>query len=164
MRTVACMVVAAAALFLPAVAAQAAPISFCATKGDLSATVTFQITGTDLLVHLENTSTADVTDVSQIITGLFFHLTGTPALTRVSVNVGQGGAHGELVFDDEDAGVHGAASGGGSLTGSLITKRLPSPSRLSTRTCPPWASTMCLTRLSPMPTPVVSRRSSEPHR
>ena len=37
--------------------------------------------------------------------------------------------------------------------GRLSTKQLPPPSRASQRTLPPWRAAICLTRLSPRPTP-----------
>ena len=50
----------------------------------------------------------------------------------------------------------GAAALPGHL-GSVTVKRLPSPSRLSTQIAPPWARTIALAMVRPMPTPPVLR-------
>jgi hypothetical protein len=57
----------------------------------------------------------------------------------------KGGAHGQLVLNDEEALVHDS--------GSSMVKRLPWPGSLRTVTRPWCASTMCLTMLKPIPTP-----------
>src|SRR5215470_16455279 len=55
-----------------------------------------------------------------------------------------------LVVDDQDARDGRSPFG---ATGSQIVKRLPSPTRLSTVTRPPWASATWRTRASPTPLP-----------
>jgi hypothetical protein len=93
---------------------------------------------------------------------------GEHAVACGGQRVGQRGAHGQFVFDEEDARVHDGSDWGVvvqvSSTGSSMVNRLPSPTALRTVTCPPCAATMCRTRLRPMPTPWVSRRNSEPSR
>jgi hypothetical protein len=60
--------------------AEGAFITFSASQGSLAASVTFDTSGTDLLVTLTNTSNADVTMQNQILTAVFFDVAG-PVLT-----------------------------------------------------------------------------------
>ncbi len=81
----------------------------------------------------------------------------------------QGRAHGRFIFDNQDTAasfcfhiqVSSFALG---LSGSSIVNRLPCPTALRTMTRPPCADMVCLTMVSPMPMPCVSRRNSEPRR
>lgn len=71
--------------------ASAAQISFTGSSGSLAASVTFDTSGTDLLVTLTNTSTADALVPVDILTGVFFDIAGSPlALTRTSAVVPAG--------------------------------------------------------------------------
>lgn len=71
--------------------ASAAQISFTGSSGSLAASVTFDTSGTDLLVTLTNTSTADALVPIDILTGVFFDIAGSPlALTRTSAVVPAG--------------------------------------------------------------------------
>jgi PEP-CTERM motif len=65
-----------ATLAMPATAA----VTFTGTNGSLAAAATFDIVGTQLKVTLSNTSSADVTDASQVLTGVFFKVGGTNSL------------------------------------------------------------------------------------
>ena len=87
LRAVAAVVLAVSA------SAEAAPVSFPALFGNLSALATFDtdVTGTQLIVTLTNTSAADVTVSSQILTAVFWDIMGsTPSLTRVSAMLASG--------------------------------------------------------------------------
>jgi len=63
---------------------------FTATSGSLSASATFSVVGTNLVITLANTSTADVTAPNQVLTALFFTIAGNPTLTPVSAIVPAG--------------------------------------------------------------------------
>lgn len=67
---------------------KAAPITIGASSGTLSASVTFDTSGTDLIVTLTNTSLNDALVPIDILTGVFFDVSG-PALvlTRTSAIV-----------------------------------------------------------------------------
>ena len=60
--------------------AHATPIIFSASQGSLAASVSFDTSGTDLIITLTNTSTEDVTVQNQILTAVFFDVAG-PQLT-----------------------------------------------------------------------------------
>ena len=66
------------------VAAQATPITFAASSGALAASVTFEVSGTNLMVTLTNTSMADVLVPSNVLTAVFFDINGVGALASVS--------------------------------------------------------------------------------
>lgn len=67
-------------------AGRAQAMSFSASSGDLAANVTFQISGTDLLVTLTNTSTVDCMVPTDILTGVFFDLYNSATLTPITLN------------------------------------------------------------------------------
>ena len=68
--------------------AAAAPITFTGSSGSLAASVTFDTSGTDLLVTLTNTSTADALVPIDILTGVFFDVGGSAlSLSRTSAVV-----------------------------------------------------------------------------
>ncbi len=71
--------------------AVASPITFSATFGSRAAQATFDTSGSDLVITLHNTSSADVFQPDQILTALFFDVSG-PALglTRTSAVVPPG--------------------------------------------------------------------------
>jgi hypothetical protein len=64
--------------------ALASSITYSVTSGSKSATAEFVRTGSNLVVTLTNTSTADATVLTDILTGVFFNITGDPALSRIS--------------------------------------------------------------------------------
>lgn len=70
--------------------AKATPITFTGSSGSLAASVTFDTSGTNLIVTLANTSTADVTVPIQVLTGVFFNISGNPSLGRTSAALGAG--------------------------------------------------------------------------
>jgi hypothetical protein len=78
----------AGAFALASAPAHASMITFSASQGSLAASVTFDTSGTDLIVTLTNTSAADVTVQNQILTAVFFDV-GGPLL---SLNPGAGSA------------------------------------------------------------------------
>jgi len=65
----------------------ATPISFGFTSGGLGASATFDSTGSDLIVYLANTGTADALVPTDILTAVFFEVAGNPALSRTSAVV-----------------------------------------------------------------------------
>lgn len=65
----------------------ATPITFTGSSGDLSASVTFDTSGTDLIVTLTNTSTADVLVPADVLTAVFFNIDGDPSLTPISAKI-----------------------------------------------------------------------------
>ncbi len=69
-------------IFLIANVGTAGATLFTASSGDLSASANFVLNGTTLTITLTNTSTADVTDPVQVLTGIFF--SDSSALTPVS--------------------------------------------------------------------------------
>ena len=64
--------------------AVATPVTFTGSSGTLAASATFSVTGNNLVVTLNNTSSADVLNPSQVLTALFFDLNGVGPLTPVS--------------------------------------------------------------------------------
>jgi hypothetical protein len=58
--------------------------------GTLAAAVTFEASGTELVVTLTNTSPADVVNPAQVLTGVFFTLAGDPTLIPVSAMLNDG--------------------------------------------------------------------------
>lgn len=69
----------------------AAPYTFSASSGSRSASVTFQTSGTDLIVTLTNTSLFDALVPVDVLTGVFFDVSGGAlSLTRTSAVVPAG--------------------------------------------------------------------------
>ena len=87
--------------------AEAAPITFAGSDtGGRAAKVTFENVGNTLVLKLKNTSMADVGVPNQVLTGVFFRVTGpaanpNPALTRVSAVLG---ANSDVLFAPQPAG------------------------------------------------------------
>lgn len=67
-----------------ATSAVAAPITFTGSSGTQSAKVVFDIVGGNLQVTLTNTGAFDDTVPADILTAVFFKISGDPALSRVS--------------------------------------------------------------------------------
>jgi hypothetical protein len=97
---------AAISLFLTAGVASAAPITFSGSSGQYAAKVTFDISGSNLLVTLTNTSTADIAVAADLLTAVFFNITGDPLLTRNSVVLAPGSSveHGGGTNPGNDVG------------------------------------------------------------
>lgn len=63
-------------------------VTFTATNGsNLSASADFTISGGNLDIHLVNTSSTPVSDNPDVLTGLFFDVSGAPTLTADSINL-----------------------------------------------------------------------------
>lgn len=80
---------------------KATPITFTGSSGDLGASVNFAVDGSgNLIVTLTNTSTADVLIPSEVLTAVFFDISGNPSLTPVSALLNTG----SVVFFGSDGG------------------------------------------------------------
>ena len=79
------LIIALAALGATAASAlTVSPLTFTGSSGARSASVSFDVSGTNLLVVLANTSTADARVPTDILTGVFFNIAGNPELSRIS--------------------------------------------------------------------------------
>ena len=94
LTAVCAVMIAGAVLILGISIAKAVPITFSGTSGSLSASATFDKSGTNLLVTLANTSASDVQVPTDVLTAVFFELAGNPSLTPVSAKL----TPGSLVF------------------------------------------------------------------
>src|SRR5882672_9812826 len=68
----------------------AGPITASYGLGSLSGTATFDVSGSNLIVTLTNTSLADPTTSADILTGIFFNVAGDPALQGGSADICSG--------------------------------------------------------------------------
>ena len=75
---------------LIAVSASATPITFTGSSGNLAASATFDVVGSNLQVTLTNTSSVDVLVPVDVLTAVFFTVAGDPALNRVSAVLNAG--------------------------------------------------------------------------
>jgi PEP-CTERM motif len=80
-------VLAAVAIALVPLPTVAGPITYGFSSGDHSASAQFERSGTDLILTLTNTSTADALLPTDILTAVFFEIGGDPALSRISAVV-----------------------------------------------------------------------------
>jgi len=72
-------------------ASGASGIIYSGSSGSLAANAEFTISGTQLHVYLSNTSTADIMVPADVLTAVFFEISGSPiSLTRVSAVLGPG--------------------------------------------------------------------------
>lgn len=72
-------------------ASGASAIVYSGSSGSLAARAEFTTSGTQLHVYLANTSTADVMVPADVLTAVFFEISGSPiSLTRVSAVLGPG--------------------------------------------------------------------------
>jgi hypothetical protein len=76
------------ALALFVVGSTANGLTYIATNKTLSASATFTVTDLKLVITLSNTGTNDPSTSAQILTGIFFKLTGDPALAPTSALLG----------------------------------------------------------------------------
>ncbi len=90
--------------------------SFYYSGDGLSAEAEFIVSGSNLMVTLTNTSTADVLSPSQVLTAVFFDLTGNPTLTRVSALLTAGTPGSSVLFAPSSA-VSGSLSPSGPNVG-----------------------------------------------
>lgn len=92
---------------LVATSAANAGVSFTGSAGNLAATVEFEQFGTQLLVRLTNTSTFDVLVPADLLSGVFFDVSGSvPGITRGTARVAAGSS--VLVAGTGAAGAVGA--------------------------------------------------------
>ncbi len=84
------LVTALAVAALWPVGVSATPITYSKTSGDRSASVVFDTSGSDLLVTLTNTSTADVLNPGDVLTAVFFDIAGDPTLAATSAVLATG--------------------------------------------------------------------------
>lgn len=61
--------------------AASATVTFTGVSGSLAASASFTVTGTTVTLVLTNTSLADVANPAQVLTGVFFDITGFPPNT-----------------------------------------------------------------------------------
>ena len=79
-----CILIAVLWLGLSVTAARATPITFDMSLGDHSASVTFDTSGSDLIIILTNTTGKDATGPIDAVTAVFFDIMGNPVLVPVS--------------------------------------------------------------------------------
>jgi hypothetical protein len=99
---------AALTLIILAMPAMADTIEFFGSSGNLDASATFSVEGTYLQVILTNISSADVLHPADILTALFFDISGNPTLTPVSATL----TPGSTVYFDPDGQPVGGNVGG----------------------------------------------------
>lgn len=110
-------------------ASPAGALRITGSSGSLSASADFSASGTNLVVILTNTSSADVSVPAEVLTAIFFDVAGVGALTRVSavLTVGStvffggfdpgGVVGGEWAYASNLAGAPGGATEGISSAG-----------------------------------------------
>jgi hypothetical protein len=79
----------------------ATPITFTGSSGNLAASANFAVSGSNLVVTLTNTSTADVMAPTDVLTAVFFTLAGDPTLTRTSAVLANGSS---VLFKSQPSG------------------------------------------------------------
>lgn len=83
--------------------AVALPVAFSGSNGsNLSASVTFDVSGSSLQVTLRNTSASDVLVPADVLTAVFFAVAGNPVLTPVSATIPGGSS---LLFSQNGPGI-----------------------------------------------------------
>jgi hypothetical protein len=75
------------AILAGALTAQATSITYSFATGGLGASAEFDRVGSNLIVTLTNTGTADALVPTDILTAVYFDVVGNPALTRISAIV-----------------------------------------------------------------------------
>lgn len=92
----------AGTILLAVCASALADMTFDWSSGDRAASVNFHVEGSNTLIAtLTNTSTADVLNPSQVLTGVFFDTAPALTLTKVSAVVGPGST---VLFGGTDPG------------------------------------------------------------
>ncbi len=90
-----------------AVPAWALPMNWTSAQGDRAASASFDVIGTSLVITLSNTSASDVMVPADLLTGVFFDISGTgPTLIRTSAVLAPGSS---VVFGSAPVG--GAVGG-----------------------------------------------------
>lgn len=93
MRSVSAFRAVGAAVYVLALAgsASAATLNASAAQGGLAASASFAVSGSNLVITLTNTSAADVLVPANVLTGVYFDISGAPlALSRASVILAAG--------------------------------------------------------------------------
>jgi PEP-CTERM motif len=95
-----------------------ATVTFSGSSGNLAASASFSITGTNLTIVLTNTSTADVLVPVDVLTALFFDMNGVPPATLTPVSAML--TAGSMVYYGPDGGgnVGGEWAYGANLSGA----------------------------------------------
>ena len=70
-----------------ALPAKAIPFSYSMSENGRSAEVTFEVSGTDLIVTLANKSTNDAMAPTDVLTGVFFNIAGNPVITPIAASL-----------------------------------------------------------------------------
>jgi hypothetical protein len=103
---------------------EAVPITFAGSSGSLAASVTFDISGSSLLVTLTNTSTGDPSAPGDILTGVIFSIPGNPLLnvTTGSAQLSSGSTviHGPVPATGPGGVVGGEWAYTNSLAGAFV--------------------------------------------
>src|SRR5262245_24236972 len=81
-------------------ASSANAVTFSGSSGSHAASVDFTIVGGQLQVVLSNTSSADAVVPTDVLTAVFFNISGSPSLSRVSATL----AAGSIVFNGPNGG------------------------------------------------------------
>src|SRR5689334_2617488 len=102
------MLLAGAAIFAVPLAANAGPALFVGSAGSRSASVNFDNLGGNLVLTLANTSSLDTMVPTDVLTAVFFTLSGSPTLTPLSALL----ASGSTVIGDPDGQPVGGVVGG----------------------------------------------------
>lgn len=93
---------AALALAVGAASSASAALMFTGASGNLEATVSFDVSGSNLVVTLTNSSANDVLIPADVLTGVYFDITGSAvSLSRISAVVPGGSA---VLFGAADPG------------------------------------------------------------
>lgn len=78
-----------------------ASVLYAGSSGSLAASAEFATSGSNLIVTLTNTSGADVLVPADILTGVYFNLSGNPSLSRISAVLNTGSS---VLFGTTDPG------------------------------------------------------------
>lgn len=70
--------------------ARALPMNWTSSQGDRAASASFDVIGTSLVITLTNSSTSDVMVPADVLTGMFFDVSGGPELVRTSAVLAPG--------------------------------------------------------------------------
>ena len=100
------------------ITAEATPITFSGSSGSRSASAEFDIVGGNLQLTLTNTSSSDVMVPTDILTAVFFNISGDPTLSRISAEL----ANGSTVLFPPDNYPLGTVNGDGVVGGEWAYK------------------------------------------
>ncbi len=88
--------------------AKATPITFTGSSGNLAASVTFDVVLGNLVVILTNISTTDILVPSDVLTAVFFTISGNPSLSPISAKLNTGSS---VFYDLQGQPVGGVVGG-----------------------------------------------------